>query len=205
MLAPDATHDAQLRGAAAAGQVSRGKQNISDSFSPATTRPRTIIALKGNSRPADVWVLWQLPCRSRPPQDEGRVHGRDTPCGFSPRPRGHYSGISPPISWRSGRIVGSQNPGHPITVHRKGCSVITAEEVCVRIAKKLGSKANSYTLNEDTAFDSVGLSSLQIADIVYTIEDDLEIEFDESKAASVKTVADLVKLAEETQQGSAAA
>ncbi|MFE5741702.1 acyl carrier protein [Streptomyces celluloflavus] len=83
--------------------------------------------------------------------------------------------------------------------------MITAEEVCVRIAKKLGSKANSYTLDEDTAFDSVGLSSLQIADIVYTIEDDLEIEFDESKAASVKTVADLVKLAEETQQGSAAA
>ncbi|MFD7102734.1 acyl carrier protein [Streptomyces celluloflavus] len=83
--------------------------------------------------------------------------------------------------------------------------MITAEEVCVRIAKKLGSKANSYTLNEETAFDSVGLSSLQIADIVYTIEDDLEIEFDESKAASVKTVADLVKLAEETQQGSAAA
>ncbi|WP_329223558.1 acyl carrier protein [Streptomyces sp. NBC_01485] len=83
--------------------------------------------------------------------------------------------------------------------------MITAEEVCGRIAKKLGSKANSYTLNEDTAFDSVGLSSLQIADIVYTIEDDLDIEFDESKAASVKTVADLVKLAEETQQGSAVA
>ncbi|WP_338895277.1 acyl carrier protein [Streptomyces sp. TG1A-60] len=83
--------------------------------------------------------------------------------------------------------------------------MITAEEVCARIAKKLGSKANSYTLNEDTAFDSVGLSSLQIADIVYTIEDDLDIEFDESKAASVQTVADLVKLAEETKQGSAAA
>ncbi|MFC8130861.1 acyl carrier protein [Streptomyces sp. NPDC057302] len=83
--------------------------------------------------------------------------------------------------------------------------MITAEEVCARIAKKLGSKANSFTLNEDTAFDSVGLSSLQIADIVYTIEDDLEIEFDESRAASVKTVADLVKLAEETEQGSAAA
>ncbi|MEV6836219.1 acyl carrier protein [Streptomyces sp. NPDC052301] len=83
--------------------------------------------------------------------------------------------------------------------------MITAEEVCVRIAKKLGSKANSYTLNEDTAFDSVGLSSLQIADIVYSIEDDLEIEFDESRAASVKTVGDLVKLAAETEQGSAAA
>jgi acyl carrier protein len=83
--------------------------------------------------------------------------------------------------------------------------VITVEEVCARITKKLGSKADSFTLNADTAFDSVGLSSLQIADIVYTIEDDLEIEFDESKAASVKTVGDLVKLAEETKQGSAAA
>ncbi len=83
--------------------------------------------------------------------------------------------------------------------------MITAEEVCARIAKKLGGKANSYTLNEDTAFESVGLSSLQIADIVYSIEDDLDIEFDESRAASVKTVGDLVKLAEETKQGSAAA
>ena len=83
--------------------------------------------------------------------------------------------------------------------------MITAEEVCARIAKKLGSKADSYTLNADTAFESVGLSSLQIADIVYTIEDDLGIEFDESKAASVKTVADLVTLAEESKKGSAAA
>ncbi|WP_369216959.1 acyl carrier protein [Streptomyces flavofungini] len=83
--------------------------------------------------------------------------------------------------------------------------MITAEEVCARIAKKLGSKANNYELGADTAFDSVGLSSLQIADIVYSIEDDLEIEFDESRAAGVKTVADLVRLAEETEQGSAAA
>lgn len=93
----------------------------------------------------------------------------------------------------------------PNSAYQKGRTVITAEEVCARIAKKLGSKANSFTLDENTAFDSVGLSSLQIADIVYTIEDDLDIEFDESRAASVKTVADLVKLAEETKQGSAAA
>jgi acyl carrier protein len=83
--------------------------------------------------------------------------------------------------------------------------MITVEEVCARITKKLGSKADSYTLTAETAFDSVGLSSLQIADIVYTIEDELEIEFDESKAAGVKTVGDLVQLAEETKQGSAAA
>ncbi|WP_326598974.1 acyl carrier protein [Streptomyces sp. NBC_01803] len=80
--------------------------------------------------------------------------------------------------------------------------MITAEEVCGLIAKKLGSKADSFTLNEGTTFDEVGLSSLQIADIVYTIEDDLEIQFDPSKAASVKTVGDLVRLAETTKLGS---
>ncbi|MFG2562907.1 acyl carrier protein [Streptomyces sp. NPDC048496] len=95
-------------------------------------------------------------------------------------------------------------PGDHLPVPERH-SVITAEEVCDRIAKKLGSKAGSYTLDADTVFDSVGLSSLQIADIVYTIEDDLGIEFDESKAASVKTVADLVKLAGESNPGSAAA
>ncbi|MGW0734081.1 acyl carrier protein [Streptomyces sp. NPDC002851] len=74
--------------------------------------------------------------------------------------------------------------------------MITVEDVCSRISKKLGSKADSYRLDADTSFDAVGLSSLQIADIVYSIEDDLDIEFDETKAASVKTVGDLVRLAE---------
>lgn len=76
--------------------------------------------------------------------------------------------------------------------------MITAEEVCRTIAKKLGSKSDQYTLNADTTFDEVGLSSLQIADIVYGIEDDLDITFDESRAAGVKTVGDLVRLAEES-------
>jgi acyl carrier protein len=80
--------------------------------------------------------------------------------------------------------------------------VITVEEVCGRISKKLGSRADSYTLDASTSFDAVGLSSLQIADIVYSIEDDLDVEFDESKAANVKTVGDLVRLAEEAKEQS---
>ncbi|MEV8021390.1 acyl carrier protein [Streptomyces sp. NPDC086554] len=80
--------------------------------------------------------------------------------------------------------------------------MITVEEVCSRISKKLGSRADSYKLDADTSFDAVGLSSLQIADIVYSIEDDLDVEFDESKAANVKTVGDLVKLAEEAKEQS---
>ncbi|WP_232791261.1 acyl carrier protein, partial [Streptomyces kanasensis] len=84
-------------------------------------------------------------------------------------------------------------------------TVITVATVCSLIEKKLGSKAAGLTLDENTAFDSVGLSSLQIADIVYTIEDDAEIELDPSEAANVKTVGDLVTLVEATKSAGAAA
>ncbi|MEU5977241.1 phosphopantetheine-binding protein [Streptomyces sp. NPDC047315] len=83
--------------------------------------------------------------------------------------------------------------------------MITIELVCERIAKKLGSKASTVTLDADTTFSSIGLSSLQIADIVYGIEDDFDIQFDESRAAGIKTVGELVKLAEETTRDSSAA
>ncbi|MEU4996441.1 acyl carrier protein [Streptomyces sp. NPDC021622] len=72
--------------------------------------------------------------------------------------------------------------------------MITVDTVCRLIEKKLGSKAAALTLDADTVFDSVGLSSLQIADIVYTIEDDAGIELDSADAANVKTVGDLVEL-----------
>ena len=87
----------------------------------------------------------------------------------------------------------------------EGIPLITAEEICARIAKKLGSKASTVTLNADTTFTSVGLSSLQLADVVYGLEDDFDIRFDESQAASVQTVGDLVKLAEQALQDSSAA
>src|SRR5215217_6426740 len=56
--------------------------------------------------------------------------------------------------------------------------VINVAMVCDLIVKKLGSKASTLTLDADTVLDSVGLSSLQIADIVYTIEDQAGIELD---------------------------
>ncbi|MFF2407943.1 acyl carrier protein [Streptomyces sp. NPDC058092] len=83
--------------------------------------------------------------------------------------------------------------------------MITVDTVCTLIEKKLGNKAAGLSLDADTVFDSVGLSSLQIADIVYTIEDDAEIELDPSQAADVKTVGDLVKLVEAAQSAEAAA
>jgi acyl carrier protein len=79
--------------------------------------------------------------------------------------------------------------------------VITVEQVCEMVQKKLrGKNAEEITLGEQTAFDELGLSSLQVADIVYGIEDQLGIEFDPSRAADVKTIGDLVNLANTTAQ-----
>jgi acyl carrier protein len=74
--------------------------------------------------------------------------------------------------------------------------MIAAVDVCELIRKKLhGRLEEDVVLDENTVFAELGLSSLQLADIVYSIEDRLRIEFDTSRAAEVKTVGDLVRLA----------
>lgn len=79
--------------------------------------------------------------------------------------------------------------------------MITVEQVCEMVQKKLrGKNASEITLSEQTAFDELGLSSLQVADVVYGIEDQLGIEFDPSRAADIKTIGDLVNLANATAQ-----
>lgn len=80
--------------------------------------------------------------------------------------------------------------------------MVTTEHVCELIRKKLGGEAG-IELSEATVLRDTGLSSLQIGDIVYTIEDEMEIEFDPSRAADVVTVGDLVALARETALASA--
>jgi acyl carrier protein len=83
--------------------------------------------------------------------------------------------------------------------------MITVDDVCELIRKRQGGKVRAdQELNGDTVFDELGLSSLQIADIVYTIEDRLGIEFDPARAADVKTVGDLVNLANEVALAPAA-
>jgi len=83
--------------------------------------------------------------------------------------------------------------------------MITVADVCELIRKRQGGKVRAdLELDGDTVFDDLGLSSLQIADIVYTIEDRLGIEFDPARAADVKTVGDLVNLANEVALAPAA-
>ncbi|MBO0879806.1 MAG: acyl carrier protein [Mycobacterium sp.] len=76
--------------------------------------------------------------------------------------------------------------------------MIALEEAIELIRRKLRNKLpDGLELNEETPLDALGLSSLQISDIVFTIEDRHGFEFDASRAAGIQTVGDIVALANE--------
>jgi acyl carrier protein len=76
---------------------------------------------------------------------------------------------------------------------------ITFDEVCAKIRKTVrGRAADTLVIEEDSEFADLGLSSLQIADLVYGLEDSLGIVLDPARAADVRTVGDLVALANST-------
>lgn len=77
--------------------------------------------------------------------------------------------------------------------------MLTVEETCEIIKSQLGgSLPANVELNGDTVFDDLGLSSLQISDIVFSLEERLGTEFDAANAAEVKTIGQLVELANRT-------
>ncbi|MET8091552.1 acyl carrier protein [Micromonospora sp. NPDC005220] len=71
---------------------------------------------------------------------------------------------------------------------------ITVQDVVDLISAKLGGRAGP-TVDGQSVLRDLGLSSLEIADMVYSLEDQLGVEFDPAEAADVLTVADLVQLA----------
>jgi acyl carrier protein len=76
--------------------------------------------------------------------------------------------------------------------------VITIDEVAGLIRREMRGKLPEGTIiDESTSMDDLGLSSLQVAEIVFTLEEDHEIEFDPARAADAKTLGDLVALGNE--------
>ncbi|HEU4700907.1 MAG TPA: acyl carrier protein [Conexibacter sp.] len=74
--------------------------------------------------------------------------------------------------------------------------VITIEEVRDRVRRELrGRLPDGLTIDEDTAIVDLGLSSLQVSEIVFGLEEDHEVEFDAALAADAKTLGDLLSLA----------
>lgn len=76
--------------------------------------------------------------------------------------------------------------------------MVTVEEVAELVRSKMrGKAASDRVIDENTRIDDLGLSSLQFAEVVFTLEDEYETEFDPARAADAKTLGDLVVLANE--------
>lgn len=77
--------------------------------------------------------------------------------------------------------------------------MITVDEVAGLIRNELRGKLPAdATIDESTSLEDLGLSSLQVSEIVFTLEEEHDFEFDAAKAADVKTLGELLALANET-------
>lgn len=75
--------------------------------------------------------------------------------------------------------------------------MITADEVLGLVKNELRGKLPAENIDEHTELNELGLSSLQIAEIVFTLEEEHEVEFDPARAADAHTLGDLVALGNE--------
>ena len=76
--------------------------------------------------------------------------------------------------------------------------MITVEEVAELIRREARGKLPEGTaLIGSTRLKDLGLSSLQVSEIVFTLEERHEVEFDDARAADIQTLDDVVTVANE--------
>lgn len=77
--------------------------------------------------------------------------------------------------------------------------MISLDEVADLVRRELRKKLpEDAVLEESTQVADLGLSSLQLSDIVFTLEERHDVEFDAARASEIKTLGDVVALANET-------
>jgi acyl carrier protein len=76
--------------------------------------------------------------------------------------------------------------------------MVTFERVLTLIKAQLRGKQSVDSITEDTRLSDLGLSSLQFANIVFTLEDENGVEFNPERAANARTLGDLIDLANST-------
>lgn len=77
--------------------------------------------------------------------------------------------------------------------------MVTVQEVADLARHELRRKLpEGVELVEDTRIADVGLSSLQVSEIVFTLEERHDFEFDAARAADIETLGDVVALANES-------
>jgi acyl carrier protein len=77
-------------------------------------------------------------------------------------------------------------------------ATVGTDEVAALVAAQLGRKLPHRTiLGADTELEAVGLSSLDITEIYFQIEERVGVELDPGAASGVKTIGDLVAVVDE--------
>lgn len=64
------------------------------------------------------------------------------------------------------------------------------------ITKVLEPKLKGQTLTEDSVFTELGIDSIDLVDLVFQMEEELQIQFEDEELTQIKTVGDLIKLVE---------
>lgn len=73
--------------------------------------------------------------------------------------------------------------------------MITIDELSDLIrAEMRGKLPKDVRIDENTRLDELGMSSLQISEVVFTLEDEHGVEFDPARAANAQTLGDLLSL-----------
>ncbi len=73
---------------------------------------------------------------------------------------------------------------------------VAIQEVVELIRQEARGKLPADTvIDGSTKLEDLGLSSLQISEIVFTLEERHEVEFDDARAADIETLDDVVEVA----------
>jgi acyl carrier protein len=71
-------------------------------------------------------------------------------------------------------------------------TMVTIEQVLALAERQLGGKAPPGGLSADTSLEEAGMSSLDVTELFFAIEEQVGTELDPTEAAGVKTAAELV-------------
>ncbi len=69
------------------------------------------------------------------------------------------------------------------------------EKIRAIINKQLGGKID-FEITENSRFDAIDLDSIDVVEIIFAIEDEFEMQFDDDKAQTFETIGDIMKYLE---------
>jgi acyl carrier protein len=78
-------------------------------------------------------------------------------------------------------------------------TMITSDQITTLMRDRLEAVRDpAVDLSDDAAFQDLGITSLDLANFVFSLEDEFDVELDPSMAADIHTIGDLVRVANES-------